>query len=1419
MKNKKTILVVVLLAICLACLVACKSGGGKLTSPEITLEGNVVSWKAVEHADSYSVKVGSDAAVSVTTTSYTINKTAVGSYKVTVTAKSSDDKYTDSDPSNEVTYTVTQQQPIDKTPLAKPVLSLSGNVVSWQAVPYAASYAVTVGGKAAVTVTATTYTVTETAIGSYDITVVAKANDDAHSDSDPSEKVTYVVSQPTEKTALAAPVITLNGNKVAWAAVENAASYAVTVGNKAAVEVNRLEYVIPETAVGRYDVTVVAKAAADSELYKDSAASNKVTYVIEQEIELVLEEIDLENANLPSKIYLDQGITVLDLTSLVIVATFDNGSHTDLSVDDDGVSVSSYDITTVGDKEITISYTYKGVTKEAVLRLTVAERGINDIDEYDAMLIEYNATGNYAIDGTVIRNMRGENMLDGGAVALPQGKTLLSVDNKFVVVTVARFVYDEASFLAISQDMSGYYVLTSSISFESKWHAGPYIGAAPLMADTNLLDYENGIGEATADNKGQLGVPFTGTLDGQGYALCNIKLSCSELYNSYLARGNGIIGYVGETGVVKNITLRNVYVSTGKYSSFLVGYNKGTIENICVEADCAMHSQYSGGALVAGYNDGTVKNVVSYVAQYEGFNNNQVDFWISNDEEIESENKVLSGLHSNSYIFDKTDLSATLGDGWKYFEGHGTVLANNDYVLIPDGDRNLPMGGKLYLNLLFVNGDGIQFMDYSDKRDQFEVKWDAERGSHYVVIKNLSETTLVVGDTIKITANSGNWKYSYSIVIEITAAAPTAYETATTTLEVVEGMDIDLTTIDIKVTYTDDSTKTVHPTKVEGYNKNGTVGLAQTVKAFYGEGENDYVEITVTIIAKSVTSISIDESSTHASVYNVGDALDISGAKIKVNYNNNTSEVIAITTAMLTASDYNMSAAGVYQVTVTYGGYTCKLSITVNAVGVTVESIAVVGNIAKTTYLLNETVTAEDIVGATITATNSDNSTTPNIAITIAMISYNFNTVGSAQITVTYEGQNATIDVTVVDYAEALTVNAANTTLTYNATTTLDLVANATYTLTMASGATQPVATGITASEYKAGLNTITYTYTDEYATIKATQQYEIWYEITGNAVAEWAVMQGNLAGYYRLTGDLDFGNANITSLGKQPIKGGDETTCNVDDPFDDSLVQKGVPFTGKFDGDGYSIMYFKVEGSSFDGDGFGLSLFGYVGATGEVKNFTVKNASVKSKNHTGFIATVNEGLIENIVIDSTCAITANWLTAGVVVFNKGEAIVCNVVCYVATAVKEDNVTIGDLVVIHTNYATAQNCYAISNENFLTDSEVLADIEGWAFIEDYGPVYGKYVIAMPESTAPQGGKATFRIYHSDTFLIDYINIWGVSEGAAYPTKISDTDGVYVGTFNLKDDMTMGQSYTVGLRVNGKYVTYKLTVTEPAQEGL
>lgn len=1274
MKSKKTILVIVLLALCLAATVACKPvGGGTLASPTITLEGNVVSWQAVENATGYSVKVGSDAAVSVTTTSYTVSKTAAGSYKITVTAVSSDEKWKESAPSNEVTYVVED------------------------------------GG--------------------------------------------------SEKTALTAPVITLSGNTVSWQAVPNAVSYDVKVGSAAAVNVTATSYTLTQTEAGSYDVTVVAKAGA-SETYKDSAPSNKVTYTVEQSADAVLTEIDVDPVGVPSTVYLDQGITELDLSQIVVTAYYDNDTEKEIALTD--VTIGEYDLTTVGRKVITVTYSENGVTADPFeIRVEVAERGIDDIDEYDTLLLEYSDAGKYTIEGAAaIRNMKGENMLQDGQVTLPQGKTLLAVDDKFVVVTVAKFVSDKDSFLAIADDMDGYYVLTKDIDLGGVWHAGPYIGAAPLMADTNLLDYENGVGQATvgdgAAGKGQLGVAFTGTLDGQGYAIYNAKISCSEAYNGHLARGNALFGYLGTAGVIQNVTLRNIRIDSGKYNSFLVGYNKGTIKNICIEADCVMNSQYSGGYLVAGYNDGTVTNVVSYVAQYKGFNSAMGDFAVSNNSLVDESTSVLHGTSSNGYVADKTDLTATLGDGWRYFDGFGTVLANDDYVIITTDQRELAIGGKLYLNVLFVNGDAIDFAAYGSKSDELTVLWDSTLGTHYVAFKDVSSTTLVAGDKVTINVYSTNWKVSCSIEITVTAAVPTDYEALTETLNVVEGTDIDLTKIDITEKYTDGTTKTIHPVRVADFDKNGTVGAVQTVKAFYGEGEDDYVEISVMLIAKSVESIAIDTASSYKNVYNVGDELDLAGLKIAVTYNNGTNESIAVTSGML--SEYDISTAGSKQITITHGGKTCILNVTVNEVGVEVTSISVAGTPAKTTYKLNEEVTLENLAGATVTASNSNGTTTENIPITLAMISYEFNAVGAANITVTYEGKTATIAVTVADYATALNVTATETTLRYNAETTLDLVANATYSLTMASGATKAVTSGITASEYKAGLNTITYTYTDEYATVTATQQYEIWYEI--NSKDGWEAMKNNFAGYYVMTGDIDFYNGYISPIGQAPIKQGADG-CAIDFDEADGDLLAAVPFTGKLDGGGYVLKKATInygDYAAYNENAFCKALFGYVGEGAEVKNVTLREIKIRAGQYGAFIAGYNKGLIENICIESSCTLYSNYGIAGVIAGHSFGTI-NNVVSYVTVFGKVNDATTDDLV----NMAQAEaprvsDCYignttdltAVENSTFTYDEETKT---GWKYFENLGTVYVNSDYVYIRQTAvdlPENG----RLYLNLAFVED-----------------------------------------------------------------
>lgn len=78
-----------------------------LIAPEITLEGNKVSWNAVEHADYYVVSKNDTLQDRQSTLNYSITDTTVGSYEIKVKAVSSNpEEYTDSVYSNVVTYVI-----------------------------------------------------------------------------------------------------------------------------------------------------------------------------------------------------------------------------------------------------------------------------------------------------------------------------------------------------------------------------------------------------------------------------------------------------------------------------------------------------------------------------------------------------------------------------------------------------------------------------------------------------------------------------------------------------------------------------------------------------------------------------------------------------------------------------------------------------------------------------------------------------------------------------------------------------------------------------------------------------------------------------------------------------------------------------------------------------------------------------------------------------------------------------------------------------------------------------------------------------------------------------------------------------------------------------------------------------------------
>ena len=250
----------------------------QLEAPVVSLVDNVISWNAVPHADKYEVYQGESKAAEVEGTSYTITVTQAGEYTYTVYAVSNDAAYSKSQSSHAVTYTVVPQQ-AETTPLYAPVISIVGNVISWNAVPHADKYEVYQGDSKVAEVTVTSYTVNITASGVYNFTVYALSDDAAYSPSEASNAVTYTVAQqPQGPTALDTPVLSLTGNILSWDKVQNASQYEVYRNGVLVDTVETLFYKIKENAGGTYNYQVKAIPKTGQNDYVASSLSEAKAY-------------------------------------------------------------------------------------------------------------------------------------------------------------------------------------------------------------------------------------------------------------------------------------------------------------------------------------------------------------------------------------------------------------------------------------------------------------------------------------------------------------------------------------------------------------------------------------------------------------------------------------------------------------------------------------------------------------------------------------------------------------------------------------------------------------------------------------------------------------------------------------------------------------------------------------------------------------------------------------------------------------------------------------------------------------------------------------------------------------------------------------------------------------------------------------
>ncbi len=218
--------------------------------------------------------------------------------------------------------------------------------------------------------------------------------------------------------------------------------------------------------------------------------------------------------------------------------------------------------------------------------------------------------------------------------------------------------------------LDGYYVLDNDIEFTTGLNS-PTAGVAPLAAASGFAD-ERGY---TFDKNGtvQAGKAFTGVFDGNGYVLIGMELKMLDSgYQNYY---RGLFGYVGESGIVRNFTLRDAKVTAAKESAFIAGVNLGLIENVVIEDNCAITTSYRGIGAAVAYNGGEIKNAICYVQK--GTSGEYADTVFA-DGALAYESSD-NAVQTSTFVAPSEDISASMGDGWFYHSLVGTVYGNDSY--------------------------------------------------------------------------------------------------------------------------------------------------------------------------------------------------------------------------------------------------------------------------------------------------------------------------------------------------------------------------------------------------------------------------------------------------------------------------------------------------------------------------------------------------------------------------------------------------------------------------------------------------------------------------------------------------------------------------------------------------------------------
>ncbi len=382
----------------------------------------------------------------------------------------------------------------------------------------------------------------------------------------------------------------------------------------------------------------------------------------------------------------------------------------------------------------------------------------------------------------------------------------------------------------------------------------------------------------------------------------------------------------------------------------------------------------------------------------DAFSFNGGESWTSSNTQTFTQNGLV-----NIWVRDKA------GNTKKLTENITSIDSDGPKILGVDGNRNTWSKDNVTLTIKATDMEGLHALPYSfDDGDS----WQASPSKTY--IENTSNIRIKVRDifgneTSYEPINITKIKRVSSISMK-TPISKTTYTKNTETLSVSGG------TILVKYNNGDEETISLDISMTSGFSNTTLGNKSITVKYIEPEtGKLFTTKFNVTIVAKEVNSILMNTYPKKTDyVKGSKETLDLSGASIKVNYNDNSTEIIYLPDVDVSVTDFDNSSTGSKKITLTYENE--ETSFNINVIDKKITSIRVTTPPKKTEYIINYDKEL-DLTDGILTIYYNDN-TSRELSLndnSIKTSGFVNTSLGRKEITVTYEGYSTSFYIEIIN--------------------------------------------------------------------------------------------------------------------------------------------------------------------------------------------------------------------------------------------------------------------------------------------------------------------------------------------------------------------------------------------------------------------